>query len=293
MAQDIINAQEYWKTQAAIEAEKNFGQIYQHGKGPCNVFLLDTSLSLGREGFVQLKEAFTAILDEYLKHPEIDENVAVIICGRHTKFQRYYSNHYEDIKHSLDDVEFGGSSPLTAAFLLSLACLGYKADQSHRIGDFHVHPRIIFISDGRPTDFTDFTGSNTEDRPQYETERDIDHLLQVTKSIGKKNPIFCIPVGRNPNMTSLEFISAQSRGGKIVCVSEARQFAKYSHNIETASMLPFTVTNENDDREKILTSLACTFPDMVFTEKDLVLNYISPFDTFFSILSYIHSIIEA
>lgn len=58
-------------------------------------------------------------------------------------------------------------------------------------------------------------------------------------------------------------------------------------------MLTFTVTNENDDREKILTSLACTFPDMVFTEKDLVLNYISPFDTFFSILSYIHSIIEA
>lgn len=94
MAQDIINAQEYWKTQAAIEAEKSklltslylkpfqatkylfirfqifldFGQIYQHGKGPCNVFLLDTSLSLGREGFVQLKGAFTAILDgEFFK----------------------------------------------------------------------------------------------------------------------------------------------------------------------------------------------------------------------------------
>lgn len=70
-------------------------------------------------------------------------------------------------------------------------------------------------------------------------------------------------------MTSLEFISAQSRGGKIVCVSEARQFAKYSHNIETASVLTFTMTNESTDREKILTSLACTFPDRVFTEMDL------------------------
>lgn len=267
MAQDLIHAEQYWKTQAAIEAEKNFGQIYQHGKGPCNIFILDTSLSLGEEGFGQMKGASYAILDEYAKHPEIDENVAVIICGRHTKFQRYYSNQYEDIKHSLDNVEFGGSSPLTAAFLLSIATLECKAEQSHRIGDFHVHPRIIFISDGRPTDFTDFTGSYREDRPQCETERDIDHLLQVTRSIGKKNPIFCIPVGRNPNMTSLEFISAQSRGGKIVCVSEARQFAKYSHNIETASMLTFT--NENDDREKILTSLACKFPERVFTELDL------------------------
>lgn len=97
--------------------------------------------------------------------------------------------------------------------------------------------------------------------------QDVDHLLQVTRSIGKKNPIFCIPVGRNPNMTSLEFISAQSRGGKIVCVSEARQFAKYSHNIETASMLSFKY--DNNDRERILTSLACKFPERVFTEMDL------------------------
>lgn len=171
MAQDLIHAEQYWKTQAAIEAEKNFGQIYQHGKGPCNIFILDTSLSLGEEGFGQLKGAFFAILDEYAKHPEIDENVAVIICGRHTKFHRYYSNQYEDIKHSLDNVEFGGSSPLTAAFLLSIETLGCKAEQSHRIGDFHVHPRIILISDGKPTDFTDFTGSYTEDRPQCETER--------------------------------------------------------------------------------------------------------------------------
>lgn len=31
-----------------------------------------------------------------------------------------------------------------------------------------------------------------------------------------------------------------------------------------------TFTNENDDREKILTSLACKFPERVFTELDLV-----------------------
>lgn len=32
---------------------------------------------------------------------DIKENVAVIVCGRHTKFLRHYSSHYEDIKHSL------------------------------------------------------------------------------------------------------------------------------------------------------------------------------------------------
>lgn len=41
------------------------------------------------------------LIVEYAKHPEMDENVAVIACGRETKFTRYFSNHYEDIKHCL------------------------------------------------------------------------------------------------------------------------------------------------------------------------------------------------
>lgn len=34
---------------------------------------------------------------EYSKHPDINENVAVIMCGRQTKFLRHYSNQYQDI----------------------------------------------------------------------------------------------------------------------------------------------------------------------------------------------------
>ncbi|XP_034323570.2 uncharacterized protein [Magallana gigas] len=137
-----------------------------------------------------------------------------------------------------------------------------------RIGAFCLHPRIIFISDGRPTSFTNLASAFVEDSPLDETENDTDHLLQLTRSIGKISPIFCIPVGRNPDMTTLEFISGQSRGGKIVCASEARQFAKYSLNIRTASMLSFTMENDCNDNERILTSLACKFPDKIFTEMD-------------------------
>lgn len=36
---------------------------YQHGKGPYNIFILDTSSSLGAQGFTQLKETFIAIID--------------------------------------------------------------------------------------------------------------------------------------------------------------------------------------------------------------------------------------
>lgn len=51
---------------------------------------------------------------------------------------------------------------------------------------------------------------------------------------------------------------------------------------------------DNNDRERILTSLACKFPERVFTEMDLVgFFYLSPFGTFFSLISYAHFIVEA
>lgn len=46
------------------------------------------------------------LIVEYAKHPEMDENVAVIVCGRETKFIRYFSNHYEDIKHCLGKLPY-------------------------------------------------------------------------------------------------------------------------------------------------------------------------------------------
>nr|XP_034323558.1 uncharacterized protein LOC117688885 [Crassostrea gigas] len=270
MEDNLDNAQKYWRAQATFEAKKNRQVRYQHGKGPCNIFILDTSSSLGIEGFIQMKKTFSTIIDEFAKHSDIDENVAIIVCGLQTKVHRYYSNNYDDIKHSLDDVEFGGSSPLTAAFFLSLGCIQEGAGHTYKMGEYEVYPRIILISDGRPTDFTNITGSDLygEESPHNYIERDINYLLQVTRKIGWTNPIFCIPVGRDPDITTLEYISIESRGGKIVRSDDAAQFAKYSRNIRTASMLSVTMENDSNNKEEILMSLVCTFPDRVFTEMD-------------------------
>ncbi|XP_078313349.1 uncharacterized protein LOC111131681 isoform X2 [Crassostrea virginica] len=75
--------------------------MYQQGNGPYNIFILDTSSRLGEDGFQEMKEIFASMIDEYAKHPEVDENVAVFVCGRQTKFHHYFSNQYEDIKQSI------------------------------------------------------------------------------------------------------------------------------------------------------------------------------------------------
>lgn len=40
---------------------------YQHGRGPCNIFILDTSSCLGKEGFIQMRTTFSTIIDGNFK----------------------------------------------------------------------------------------------------------------------------------------------------------------------------------------------------------------------------------
>ncbi|XP_034324654.2 uncharacterized protein [Magallana gigas] len=263
---DFIESENLWKAQATFEAQKNRELRHQHGKGPCNVFILDTSSSLGELGFIQMKDVFTSAIEEYAKHPEIDENVAVIVCGKETKFLRYFSNHYEDIKYCLDEVDLGGPSPLSAAFYLSKGCFMNGASRSYTVGEFNIQQRIILISGGRPTDFTSIGSKDNFTVESNEVFKN--HLQELTREIGKVHPIFCIPVGINPDLTMLEFICYQSRGGKIVHSHQARQFAKYSQNMKIASRLSYTMMNDGNDRERVMTALVCTFPDEEFSEMD-------------------------
>lgn len=46
-------------------------------------------------------------------------------------------------------------------------CFIYSIGHSHTMGDFHIHPRIVLISDGRPTDITAFL---TDDSPSMESD---------------------------------------------------------------------------------------------------------------------------
>lgn len=70
------------------------------GGGQLKIYSLFLSL-------INLRQCTNFYGSEYAKHPEIDENVAVIVCGRETKIQRHFSNHYEYIKHCLGNLKPG------------------------------------------------------------------------------------------------------------------------------------------------------------------------------------------
>ncbi|XP_061168841.1 uncharacterized protein LOC133178097 [Saccostrea echinata] len=193
--------EEHWLAQAKQESQINRQLRPQYGVGPCVIFILDTSASIQGQGFHELKDVFKTIIEEYSRHPDIDENVAVIVCGQTTKFQNYYTNQYHELIHCLDGVECEGLSPLAAGLLLSIGAIEGGASHTRVIHEFHLRARIVVMSDGRPTDMR--MKGEIDDSELFETE-----------------------------ITFLEALSARSNGGKVVYPHEARRFARYSTYVD-------------------------------------------------------------
>ncbi|XP_048732216.2 uncharacterized protein LOC125649050 [Ostrea edulis] len=249
----------YWYAEAKEVKRLHIQLKHQAGRGPCVIFILDTSASIRGQGFRELKNAFTSIIDESSKYPEIDENIAVIICGQRTKYQQYYSNDYSKIIHCIEEVECKGLSPLAAGMLL---CLGATEDGGGYVKvleKFFVMPRIVLISDGRPTKVG--LVREEDDSPKYETDLAKDQLLRIGVRIGKNCPIFCVPVGANADVAYLEALSSTSKGGRVVQLHEVRQFGRYSKNLEIADVISHYFTSTKPvKKEMILPVLSMRMP---------------------------------
>ncbi|XP_065943633.1 uncharacterized protein [Magallana gigas] len=219
--------EEMWLGQAKFEAYKHKSMRYQRGRGTCVLFILDFSESMRGEGIKTLKRAVSDILDEFSKHPELDENVAVIVFGKETKFLQYYSNRYTTINQSIEDLEPIGASPLTAAFLLALGGLYEGSASTHVVGDFLLPPRVVVFTDGRLTNFAD-NGAKEHEADFFPSHQLLTPLFSITHRIGKNHPIYCFPIGDTPNISLLHTISIKSKGGQMLDTGRARWFGRYT-----------------------------------------------------------------
>eukprot|EP00105_Crassostrea_gigas_P023541 XP_011443408.1 PREDICTED: uncharacterized protein LOC105339527 isoform X1 [Crassostrea gigas] len=237
-----------WLSQAKFDAAKHVSLRYQRGRGTCVLFILDFSESMRGEGIRSLKRGVSDILNEFLNHPELDENVAVIVFGEETKFLHYYSNQYAAIKQSIENIEPDGPSPLTAAFLLSVGGLFDGSAHTQYIGEFVVPPRVVVFTDGRFTNFAK-EGASEEEAERHPSDSMLGHLFHITHQVGRRHPIFCFPVGNNPNYSLLNTISMRSKGGKVLEIHRARWFGKYALHYRGADVV-FRMTNKTMvDRE--------------------------------------------
>ncbi|XP_062619573.1 uncharacterized protein LOC134281126 isoform X2 [Saccostrea cucullata] len=262
---------QYWNSLAKLEAEENQKRKFQHGRGICTVFLLDTSGSMAGDGFRQMQEAFMEILNEISAHPDTDENVAVISFGREVKFLHYYSNNYGSVIQCLADVECSGSSPMEAGILLALSCLlyggGHTAVFDHNIT---VCARFIIISDGWPSTSADIGGPEIDKKskePFYDgTIAGIEALI---KTIGRTNPIVCIPVGSDPNAVFFENLMHLSRRGRLINHRDARQCGRFGLHIKLTDLILDQRAADQIKRKDIERIVRFTRIRTDFTKQDL------------------------
>eukprot|EP00105_Crassostrea_gigas_P039394 XP_019923542.1 PREDICTED: uncharacterized protein LOC105330032 [Crassostrea gigas] len=120
------------------------------------------------EGGRQMKMAMSAILNEY-ESLHLDDNIAVIGCGKEVKFLHYYSNNYYSIKKCLDNIKYEGPSPLEAGIILSYSCIRFGGGHSAIIDNLHIRARVVVISDGNPTDL-DMSGPTDALKTTKDTE---------------------------------------------------------------------------------------------------------------------------
>ncbi|XP_062588706.1 uncharacterized protein LOC134250368 [Saccostrea cucullata] len=216
----------YWHRLAEHEASENQKRKYQHGVGVCTVFLLDTSASMAGGGFQQMRKAFLDILNEFIVHPHLDENVAVIMFGEEVKFLHYYSNNYGSIRDCLNHIECRGSSPMEAGILLSLSCIqyggGHNAVFNHHIS---VRPRLVIISDGRPTTSSDI-GSPELENFSKESGFDGDFLKSLVEV---------------------------SKAGRLIFYEDAKQCGRFALNMRIACCIAEKGMSFNLTREEIKT----------------------------------------
>nr|XP_022330520.1 uncharacterized protein LOC111128882 [Crassostrea virginica] len=264
---DLINQCEVmWLEQAKSDARKHISLRHQKGRGACNLFILDISESMEGEGIRSLKRGVIDILDEYSKHPELDENVAVIIFGEETKFLHYYSNDYAAIKHSIENLECSGPSPLTAALFLALGGLFNGSAHTQIVGEFLLDARVVVFTDGR---LTDFSNENATEQDGYCIPNNLmlAALFSIVRNIGKDHPIYCFPVGNNPDHALLSAISSESFDGRLLEINKARWFGRCSLHYRGADVC-CKVTNQSRVGRGVLRNVVETVMSWKSYEED-------------------------
>nr|XP_022335016.1 uncharacterized protein LOC111131672 [Crassostrea virginica] len=244
----------------------NGGQPTQRrGQGPCILFMLDTSSSMKGEGFVQMKEAFVAMIQGYANHPLQDHDVGVICFGRETEKIHYFSNDYDKILHLLDETVCAGPSPLMRALEFSIHILGCEAHDAD-IGPFHVRPKIVIISDGRVT-----TNGDLDDACDENNTHEKIKIANIAGKIGYQNSLVCIAVGRNPDICFLASVAYSSRDGKLLMgKEEAAQYSRYSKNMGVAAEIIGILPTTDYLVEDVRTAVRASDVFETTTEKDII-----------------------
>ncbi|KAK7478403.1 hypothetical protein BaRGS_00030328 [Batillaria attramentaria] len=210
------------------------------------ILCLDVSESIVQEGYLDdVKETALSFVDgieDLMDEMDLEENIAVVTMGGRARVVQHLTNDLTLVRDAIESIDdSGGRSPFMEALLVCLAANKGRGGIVNISGVYKVRPRIIFITDGRPTDETVETGSDVQS---------------------------------NMNQKFMESLANLS-GGELVQKSDITRLCRYYKVQQTIGRVYKMVKNHKDDYstdERMLELVAAISVNMATGEKELIVE---------------------
>lgn len=239
------------------------------------ILCLDVSDSIVKDGYLEAVKStalrFVDGIEDLISEVELEENIAVVVMGDTARVLQHLTNDLtlvRDAIESLNAMNTGGRSPFMQALLVCLAANKGRGGVVN-VSGYKIRPRIIFISDGCPTDEAQAAGPDLQSNVNQVKFTLVQVLSQLASKKQKTTPrpIHCIPVGGKPDQQFLQSM-AELGGGQLVPAENIKSLCLYYKKQQTIGRLYKMVKNHDYEDDKIREVLKAIAPEPVIAEEE-------------------------
>ncbi|XP_025085639.1 uncharacterized protein LOC112559026 isoform X2 [Pomacea canaliculata] len=214
---------------------------------------LDISSSMMKGGaFDEMKRAVNVFIDgveDAVNESGTEENIGLVTFGDHAVVAQNLTNDFSRIREKVEALKPEGKSPFVEALLVAMAAFVRKGGVVSVSGEWNVRPRIIFISDGYPTESTEDKG--------LDVAKNINHVraavsrmlisFKASSSFNQVHPIVFVPVG---SMADKFYMKAMSDvcGG---CYKESANIRDLCYYFRTQDTIGKVIVCLKDKKETV------------------------------------------
>ncbi|KAL8598773.1 hypothetical protein ACOMHN_033336 [Nucella lapillus] len=237
---------------------------------------LDISESMKEGGaFDQMKNIvlqFIEGVEDIVTSFGVEENMGLVTFGGRANVVQNLTNDFNLIRDQIDLLQLGGKSPFMEGLLVAMAAFVRKGGAVSISGEWKVRPRVIFISDGHPTESAE---SQTDIAGNLQNVRmSLFNLLVSYKKDDKSNkvhPIVFIPVGEKADKHYMEVMSTMCDGVYLE-PDKVQQLCHYFRVQETIGKVLVTLRRGTQDLspQKLDATMVALTPDLREAEKQEV-----------------------
>ncbi|KAK7476930.1 hypothetical protein BaRGS_00031789 [Batillaria attramentaria] len=241
---------------------------------------LDISESMTKGGaFEEMKRTALAFIDgveDVINDSGVEENMGLVTFGGRANVIQNLTNDFSHIRDGIENMKPGGKSPFVEALLVAMAAFVRKGGIVSVSGEWDVKPRIIFISDGLPTE----SSEDDRDSPNNITNvrMSLSRMLISFKSsenFNKVHPVFFIPAGANADRKYMKAMSDLC-DGRYLEPENVQQLCHYFRVQETIGKVLVCLKREstNTTHERVKATVDALTPELSDDEKQQVLDVV-------------------